>query len=114
MQTTSNPRKGGHDQQAEFDASVSYIQSIIQTEATILGDMDRDYHRIVLGGFDQGCAVAVQALAHRNTSRLAGFIGLNGWMRLPNPLDSIDDENDVLETFIHTSHNKNDRFIDIE
>lgn len=114
MQSTKDPRKGEKYQQSEFDASVSYIQSIVKTEAAILGDMERGYPRIVLGGFDQGCAVAMQALLNRNTKELAGFIGLNGRMRLPNPLDSIDDNNEVLQTFAHTSHNKNDCFIDIE
>ncbi|KAI9348935.1 Phospholipase/carboxylesterase/thioesterase [Zopfochytrium polystomum] len=72
---------GKYDEQGVLD-SVDYVKSLIASEQATAGIRP---DRIVLGGFSQGCVVALTA-SMRLESKLAGFIGLSGFM-LPKAAD---------------------------
>ena len=105
---TEDPHSRGQDQKAEFDAAVSYVQSIIIAQATSTG-----LEQVFIGGISQGCAVAVQAfLKHAN--ELAGFIGVSGWLPSPELLLPVNENPSPLTTSIFVAHCRDDETIGIE
>jgi len=64
------------------------VDSVNQTAALISREIDRGIpsRRIVLAGFSQGGAIAVQ-LALKFSQRLAGLIALSTYLLFPDPLD---------------------------
>ncbi|KAK1865376.1 hypothetical protein I4F81_007908 [Pyropia yezoensis] len=63
------------DDEAGIAAAVARVERIIDAEVA----RGTPTHRIVLGGFSQGCAVAITVLL-RSDRVLGGGIGLSGWL----------------------------------
>lgn len=66
--------------------SVKYIESLIDEQCS----RGIPPNRIVLGGFSQGCAMSLLTeLTSRYSGRLAGIVGLMGYLPLPNKIQSM-------------------------
>ena len=74
-----------HDRRDEDEAGLRRSQAAI--EALLAREQARGIpaHRIVLGGFSQGCAVALLT-GLRHGQRLAGVVGLSGYLPLAGTL----------------------------
>ena len=74
-----------HDRRDEDEAGLRRSQAAI--EALLAREQARGIpaHRIVLGGFSQGCAVALLT-GLRHAQRLAGVVGLSGYLPLAGTL----------------------------
>jgi lysophospholipase-2 len=62
-----------------LSGSVTFILEIVKTEVRRLGAGGAE--KVVLGGFEQGCATAIWALLCGEVG-LGGFVGIRGWMPL--------------------------------
>jgi predicted esterase len=73
-----------HEEDEEFNEGEDEIlKSVDYVCGLVDGEVDRGVklERIVVGGFSQGCAVSlVTALASRYKGRLAGVVGLSGYL----------------------------------
>ncbi|KAI0506438.1 lysophospholipase II [Xylaria bambusicola] len=72
--SVENPAEQPELQQPGLHQSTQRILDIIKNEETLV-----PRENIFLGGISQGCATAITAY-FADTTRLAGFIGLCGWM----------------------------------
>lgn len=74
-----------HDRGDEDEAGLRRSQAAI--EALLAHEKARGMpaHRIVLGGFSQGCAMALLT-GLRHTERLAGIVGMSGYLPLAGTL----------------------------
>lgn len=72
--------------------SVSYVESLIDD----LCAKGIRANRIVLGGFSQGCAMSLLTeLTGRYSGRLAGIIGLMGYLPMPEKIKELRSEADL-------------------
>ncbi|KAH0130731.1 alpha/beta-hydrolase, partial [Aureobasidium melanogenum] len=66
--------------------SVEYVESLIDN----LTSRGIPPNRIVLGGFSQGCALALLTeLTSRYSGKLAGIVGLMGYLPLPETIQKL-------------------------
>lgn len=72
--------------------SVTYVETLLDdlTSKGVPAD------RIVLGGFSQGCAMSLlTGLTSKYADRLAGIVGLMGYLPIPNRIQAIRAENEL-------------------
>ncbi|RHZ62280.1 uncharacterized protein CDV56_103163 [Aspergillus thermomutatus] len=69
----------------DLEVCVESILQIVEEEVVRLAG---EGHRVVLGGFGQGMAVAAAALIAQRR-RLGGFVGVSGWVPLAGGIDGI-------------------------
>jgi phospholipase/carboxylesterase len=68
-------------------------------------------HRIVLAGFSQGCAMALMT-GVRHKERLAGLVGMSGYLPLARTTDSERSDANAL-TPIFMAHGQHDDVVDM-
>lgn len=72
--------------------SVAYVESLIDS----LTSRGVPSNRIVLAGFSQGCALSLLTeLTSRHSGRLAGVVGLMGYLPLPDRIQDLRSEADM-------------------
>ncbi|OXV09781.1 hypothetical protein Egran_02455 [Elaphomyces granulatus] len=95
-----DPETMDHVQYEGLRASGEFLRSVVEEEAKVLeANLDLDpgsgKGRIVLGGLSQGCAMGLCVLlggftdesGHNETSPLAGFVGMAGWLPFCSQLE---------------------------
>lgn len=114
---------GGYVMRAWYDILGTDLQrredesGLRESQALIAALIDREVargmpsHRIVLGGFSQGCAMTLQA-GLRYPQRLAGLMGMSGYLPLG---DTIDAERDAAnaDTPVFLAHGQFDDIIPV-
>lgn len=99
--------------QEELLKSVEYVCGLIGEEI----EKGVDIKRIVVGGFSQGCAVSlVTALGSRYGGRLAGMVGLSGYLppgkRIRRELEGfLADESKLMKVFL--AHGTKDMLVPV-
>ena len=81
--SVDKPWEGIDVQRAGLQESAAQIQDIIRVETELVG-----VDKVFVAGISQGCATAIFTLLTYNL-RIGGFIGLCGWLPLPEDLEAI-------------------------
>lgn len=83
------PELAEEEDEDGLQKSVRYVESLIDD----LCSKGIPTNRIVLGGFSQGCALSLLTeLTSRHSGRLAGVVGLMGYLPLPEKIQSLRSE----------------------
>ena len=80
------PELADEEDEDGMKASVSYVESLLDD----LTSKGVPPNRIVLGGFSQGCALSfLTELTSRYAGKLAGLVGLMGYLPIPSRLQQL-------------------------
>lgn len=87
--------------------SIEFIHALIHSELELVGDAKK----IVLGGFSQGCAMALMSLLLWDGPSLGAFVGLCGFMPFTSSLMDIlsDDQNSEEDDVFESTGEDSDR-----
>ena len=93
--TSLSPTPAGRPELAEDEDEEGLRKSVAYVESLIEGLVSKGIptNRIVLGGFSQGCALSlITELTSRYSGRLAGIVGLMGYLPMPEKIQMMRSE----------------------
>jgi phospholipase/carboxylesterase len=100
--------EGAPQDEAGLRRSQQLIEALLQREK----ERGMPAHRIVLGGFSQGCAMSLLA-GLRHPERLAGIVGLSGYLPLADQTQA-ERSSASLQTPIFLAHGTHDEVVALE
>lgn len=83
---------GDVDEPSEGDDEAGIMQSVAALDVVVRGEIDRGIppHRIVVGGFSQGCAISlVWGLCGKERNNVAGVVPLSGYFPLADRISAL-------------------------
>lgn len=83
---------GDLDEVSEDDDEAGIMKSVAALDAVVRGEIDRGVppHRIVVGGFSQGCAISlVWGLCGKERNNVAGVVPLSGYFPLADRISAL-------------------------
>jgi phospholipase/carboxylesterase len=100
--------EGAPQDEAGLRRSLQLVEALLRREK----ERGVPAHRIVLGGFSQGCAISLLA-GVRHAERLAGIVGLSGYLPLAAQTEA-ERSSASLQTPIFLAHGTHDEVVALE
>jgi phospholipase/carboxylesterase len=100
--------EGAPQDEAGLRRSLQLVEALLRREK----ERGVPAHRIVLGGFSQGCAISLLA-GVRHAERLAGIVGLSGYLPLAAQTEA-ERSSPSLQTPIFLAHGTHDEVVALE